>query len=34
MQIQNELSSPKECAARIYDLCGHVIDPGLAKDLW
>ena len=34
MQIQNKMSSPEECAARIHDISGHVIDPDLANDLW
>ena len=34
MQIQNEISSPEEYAAQIFENSCHKIDPELATDLW
>lgn len=34
MQMHNETMTAEEYAARIFDICGHKIDPPLAEDLW
>ncbi|MCP4745586.1 MAG: AAA family ATPase [Desulfobacteraceae bacterium] len=34
MQVQYDISSTKEQALRIFEICGHKIDPELASDIW
>ena len=34
MDIVMAIPSPEECASRIHEFSGHVLDPQIAGDLW